>query len=117
MTREPDDRGFMSEKKEIWKKRVASWRASGETAKTYSAARGWSAGTLLWWSSRLGREAAPPTVRMAQLVRSSVPHDRAAPAGAIRVELLDARVRVTIDRGADRDAVTMVLAVLSKVER
>jgi hypothetical protein len=107
----------MSEKKEIWKKRVTSWRASGETAKRYSAARGWSAGTLLWWSSRLRREAGPPTVRMAQLVRSSAPHDRRAPDGAITVELLDARVRITIGGSADRDAVTAVLALLSKVKQ
>jgi hypothetical protein len=108
----------MTEKKELWKKRVADWRASGETAKRYSAGRGWSAGTLLWWSSRLGREAPPPpTVRIAQLVRSPVPHDRGAAAGAIIIELLDARVRITVDGGADREAVTAVLAVLSKVER
>jgi hypothetical protein len=107
----------MSEKKEIWKQRVAGWRASGETAKRYSAGRGWSAGTLLWWSSRLGREAPPPVVRMAQLVRSPAPHDRGAPAGAIIIELFDARVRITVDGGADREAVTAVLALLSKVER
>lgn len=106
----------MSKKKAIWKKRVASWRASGETAKSYSAARGWSAGTLLWWSSRLGREAAPPAVRMAQLVRSAASHDREARGGAIMVELLDARVRITINADADRDAVVTVLALLSKVE-
>jgi|SRR5437868_11297386 len=116
--RRPDDRGSMSEKKETWKKRVADWRASGETAKRYSAGRGWSAGTLLWWSSRLGREAPPlPTVRIAQLVRSPVPHHHGAAAGTIIIELLDARVRITIDGGADREAVTAVLALLSKVER
>lgn len=107
----------MSKKKEIWKKRVASWRASGETAKKYSAGRGWSPGTLLWWSSRLGREAPSPPVRIAQVVRSSAPHDRGASAGAITVELLDARVRITVDGSADREAVTAVLAMLSKVER
>ena len=107
----------MSEKKEIWKKRVADWRASGETAKRYSAGRGWSAGTLLWWSSRLGHEAPLPAVRIAQLVRSAPPHERGAAAGAIIIELLDARVRITVDGGADRETMAAVLALLSKVER
>jgi hypothetical protein len=108
----------MSDTKEIWKKRVASWRASGETAEKYSAGRGWSAGTLLWWSSRLGREGPPLPVRVAQLVRSPVQRDRVEPAGAIVVELLDARVRVTIDPGADRETVEVVLKLLgSEVTR
>jgi hypothetical protein len=41
----------------IWKERVAEWRASGETAKAFSESRGWSWHTLVWWGSRLGREA------------------------------------------------------------
>jgi hypothetical protein len=86
----------MSEKEEIWNQRVASGRARGETAKRYSAGRGWLAGTLLWWSSRLGRETPPPAVRLAQLVLSPAPHDRGAPAGAIIIELLDARVRIVL---------------------
>ena len=113
-----DDRGFMSDIKETWKKRVASWRASGETAKRYSAGRGWSAGTLLWWSSRLGREGAPPTVRLAQLVRSPMPRDRGEAAGTIVVELLDGRVLITVEPGADREAVIAILELFaSQVER
>jgi transposase len=108
----------MSDTKEIWKKRVASWRASGETAEKYCAGRGWSAGTLFWWSSRLGREAPAPVVRVAQLVRSPVPRDRTEPAGTIVVELLDARVRVTVDTGADQQVVVAILELLaSKVEQ
>jgi hypothetical protein len=108
----------MSDTKETWKKRVSSWRASGETAKKYSAGRGWSAGTLLWWSSRLGREAPPPAVRLAQLVRSPMPRDRGEASGAIVVELLDARVRITVEPGADREAVVAILELLAlQVER
>lgn len=103
----------MAGTKEIWKKRVASWRASGKTAETYSAGRGWSAGTLLWWSSRLGREAAPPAVRIAQLVRSPAPQGSGPPAGTIVIELLDARVRVTVDTGVHRDLVRAVLESLT----
>jgi hypothetical protein len=103
----------MSDTKEIWKKRVASWRASGKTAEKYSAGRGWSAGTLFWWSSRLGREAAPPTVRIAQLVRSPAPRSSGQPVGTIVIELLDARVRITVDTGVDRDTVMAVLESLT----
>ena len=102
----------MSDKTEIWKKRVAGWRASGETAKKYSTGRGWSAGTLLWWSSRLGREP-PPAVRVAQLIRSPAQPHRGEPAGTIVVELLEARVRVTIEPGADREAAKTILCLLT----
>src|SRR5262245_51908858 len=103
----------MSETKEIWRQRVASWRASGETAERYSKRQGWSLGTLRWWSSRLGREARMPVVRMERLVRSSVPDEHREPASAIVVELLDARVRVIIYSGADRDAAIAVLESLA----
>lgn len=108
----------MSDTKEIWKKRVVSWRASGKTAEKYSAGRGWSAGTLLWWSSRLGREALPPAVRIAQLVRSPAPDSSGQPVGTIVVELLDPRVRITVAAGAARDTVMAVLeSLMSRVTR
>ena len=107
----------MSDTAETWKKRVASWRASGETAEAFSAGRGWSAKTLRWWSSRLRREVPPPVVRMAQLVRTPAGNG-ADRTGAVVVEMLDARVRITIDRGADRDTVATVLEVLAlRVDR
>jgi hypothetical protein len=54
---------------------------------------------------------------MAQLVRSPMPRDRGEAAGTI-IELLDARVRVTVESGADREAVVTILALLaSQVER
>lgn len=98
----------------IWKKRVASWRASGKTARAFSAGRGWSAGTLLWWSSRLRRDAdrSAPEVRFAQVVRSAVPA-RGPGAGAIVVEWLDARLRITIEPGANSDTLAAVLTLLA----
>jgi hypothetical protein len=71
----------------------------------------------LRWESRACTTTPPPKVRIAQLVRSPAPHDRGAAAGAIIIELLDARVRITVDGGADREAVTAVLALVSKVAR
>src|SRR6266545_5802251 len=98
-----DDPGQMANTAAIWKKRVASWRASGKTAQAFSAGRGWSAGTLLWWSSRLRRDAGTSAseVRFAQVVPSALPERRPGP-GALVVEWLDARLRITIEPGADQ---------------
>lgn len=104
----------MSDTVETWKKRVASWRASGQSAEEFSEGRPWSPRTLRWWSSRLGREVtsgATPVVRIAQLVRSTAPVDSDR-RGSIVVESLDARLRITIEVGAERDTVAAVLGVL-----
>ena len=104
----------MSDTVETWKKRVASWRASGQTAEEFSKGRPWSLSTLRWWSSRLGREAssgAAPVVRVARLIRSGAPPAREH-GGSIVVEVLDARLRITIEAGAERDTVAAVLGVL-----
>jgi hypothetical protein len=103
----------MSDTVEIWKKRVASWRASGETAEEFSERRPWSPKTLRWWASRLGRDgakasAATPVIRVAQLVRSSPAVER----GAIVVEPLDTRVRITVEAGAPAETVAAVLEIL-----
>jgi len=103
----------MSDTSAIWKKRVAEWRASGKTAEAFSAGRGWSPQTLLWWSSRLGRKAQAPIVRVAQLVRSTASGGDARGAGAVVVEDLDARLRITIEAGADRGLVTTVLELIA----
>ena len=105
--------GHQRDPEEARRELASEW----ETAKEYSAGRGWSAGTLLWWSSRLGREAPPQAVRLT-LVRSPTPRDRGEAAGAVVVEMLDARVRVTVERGADREAVVAILELLAlQVER
>jgi hypothetical protein len=95
----------MANTEEMWRQRVASWRASGETAEAFSAGRGWSAKTLRWWSSRLGRTTSPPIFRVAQLVRESTTAGR----NTIVIEQLDARVRITIEPGVDREVLSMVL--------
>ncbi len=102
----------MSHTVETWKKRVASWRASGQTAEEFSKGRPWSPKTLRWYASRLGREhaaasAVTPIVRVAQLVRTP-----AAERGAVVVEVLDARVRVTVEAGATAETVATVLGIL-----
>ena len=97
-----------------WRKRVARWRAGGETAAEFSARHGFAASTLRWWSSRLGREAgvrgATPTVRIAQLVR--VPDAVTWRPNAVVIELLDASARITVETGVDRETLATVLAAI-----
>ena len=96
---------------------MAAWRASGMTAEVFSARRGWSPHTLRWWSSRLGREtsAAPVVhVRMAQLVRPAAGGGGTDKTGSVVVELLQMRVRITVESGADRETVVTVLKTLAE---
>jgi hypothetical protein len=96
-----------------WKQRVARWRAGGERAEVFCARHGLSVSTLKWWAWKLGREATPaPVVRVAHLVRSPATETRQPRGGAIVIDALDARVRVTVEPGADRDTLGMVLSVL-----
>lgn len=44
-----------------WAQRVAAWRASGETSKQFCKKRGYSASSLLWWSSELNRRGRLPS--------------------------------------------------------
>jgi transposase len=109
----------MSDKKAMWQARVAEWRASGKTAEEFSTDQGFAAGTLRWWSSRLRRDtrprAATPSIRIARMVRSSATAiSMATPrqASGVVIELLDARARVLVDAGVDRETLGMVLAVM-----
>jgi hypothetical protein len=104
----------MADARTKWKRRVAEWRASGETADEFASGRGFAANSLRWWSSKLGRDAAPaPVVRVAHLVRS--PADAARTTrGAIVIEAIDARVRITIEPGADREVLATVLALIGR---
>jgi hypothetical protein len=102
----------MTDARTVWKQRIAKWKASGDRVEVFCARHGLSVGTLKWWAWKLGREATPaPVVRVAHLVRSPAT-ERQPRTGAIVIEALDARVRVTVEPGADRDTLSMVLAVL-----
>jgi len=100
-----------------WKKRVAAWRASGQTAAEYSKQHGLTLSSLQRWSHRLRGEAlepAPPAaVRLARVERvAAVSTEPAAAATApgIVIELCGARLRV--ERGVDAATVATVLAAL-----
>src|SRR5947208_2221387 len=105
----------MTDTTSTWQKRVAQWRASGETAEAFSAREGFAASTLRWWSSKLGRaKAERASIKMVQVVRT--PAVAAAPprpaAGAVVVELLEARARIIVEAGVDAATLKMVLATL-----
>lgn len=89
----------------MWIKRVSTWRASGQTAEEYSRGRGFAAGTLRWWSSRLGR--VPSEVPLVRVVAR--PTDASA-ARAIIVEVAAARVHVP--SGVGREDLVAVLDAL-----
>ena len=104
----------MRHTKSAWRRLVASWRASGQTAEEFAATHGVAAATLRWWTSRLKREEpspAVPLVRMAQVIRSPSPA-AATGRGSVIVDVLDVRARVTIEAGAERETVDIVFGAL-----
>lgn len=87
-----------------WAKRVAAWRASGETAAEFSSRGGFAPSTLRWWKSRLGRRE-PGFVRVI-----TAPAAAAGRPGAVELDV--GGVRVLVRAGFDRIALTEVLEVL-----
>lgn len=106
----------MSDTATKWRQRVTGWRASGETAETYSTGQEFKASTLRYWASRLRREdrVAGPVVRLAQVVRAPSTQREEVPRGTAVIELLDARVRITVASDTDRAVLAMVLDMLDR---
>jgi transposase len=106
----------MSDKRTMWRQRVAGWRASGLTAEVYSRRHGFAVNSLRWWSSKLAREDAAISsaspVRFAQLVRSSATSGERDRRGSITLEMLDAHVRLTADAEADRETLARIVELL-----
>lgn len=112
----------------VWAERVRAWRESGQTAAEFSAGRGFAAGTLRMWASRLqGAEVAPAASpahggsaaaalkapALARVVRAGAPAMPASVAGPrAAVEVLVGDVRVRVERDADETALRVVLRAL-----
>lgn len=103
---------------EMWKQRVAEWKASGLKASAYCAGRDFEVKRLYQWATRLNRiEAESPEsrVRMARVVlrgRQEAPATR-EPAGqgtGVSIELQG--VRVVVPPGVDRATLSAVLDAL-----
>lgn len=79
-----------------WAARVSSWRSSGLTSAEFCSRHGYSARSLLWWSSQLrrsrrGTSSKTTAVRLARVVRTPSPPSTAT---AVLIELEGARVAV-----------------------
>lgn len=85
--------------------RVEAWRQSGQSSREFCAGRGYAAKTLLWYSSRLGRETKKSRTAMVRVRRAEAP----APT-PILVEVDGARVHVST--GADGATLTTVFEAL-----
>ena len=89
---------------------MEAWRASGSTAREYCKGKGFTASSLLWWSSQLKRAGAKkppkarPQVRLARVLRSV----SATP--LIVVHMGGARVEVST--GADASLLVAVMDAL-----
>ncbi|MFP2933210.1 IS66 family insertion sequence element accessory protein TnpA [Pyxidicoccus sp. 3LG] len=108
---------------ELWRKRVADWRASGLSAAEYCKGQEFTTGPLYRWSSRLAEAArgeASPAVPLVRLVRGTkppapAPAEAASRAAQVIIEVQGARVLVP--PGADVATVGMVLEALGVAGR
>ncbi len=85
-----------------WAERVRQWRASGEPARLFAERAGLNPGTLVRWSSRLGREADPKFIDATSVLVAS----------DVSLELEVGSVRVRVKRGFDAELLREVLAAL-----
>ena len=100
--------------RETWAARVRDWKRSGLTAADYAERERLSAGTLRWWSSRLGRlgrlgrlapaRTPPPPVVEVTLAQATV----ASPLELV----LASGARVVVPVGFDETTLTRLLTVL-----
>lgn len=104
--------------KEIWRKRVKAWRASGQRSEDYCAGEEFSAALLRHWAWRLGmtrrrgggKRITAASVPLARVVRPAVPERARSDEAAIRIEI--GRARIEVRAGADVAALAVVVAVL-----
>jgi transposase len=108
---------------ELWKKRVADWRASGLSAAEYCKGQEFTTGPLYRWSSRLAETArgeGGPALPLVRLVRgtkptATVPVEVAPRAAQVIIEVQGARVLVP--PRADVATVGVVLEALGVAGR
>ena len=100
-----------------WAKRVAGWRASGQTAAEYCEQHGLGLSALRHWSQRLRREEeagdATP-VRLARVVTrpETAAGSEASPASRSALALEVRGVRITVEAGFDHATLADVLGLL-----
>jgi hypothetical protein len=73
-----------------WRERVGAWRASGLTAEAFASGKAFSASTLRWWSSRLGRVPSVPFLELVPrpaVAAAELPRDLVIEVGLARVRV------------------------------
>ncbi len=85
-------------KREVWERRVRRWQRSKLTAAQFASRDGVARGTLLWWSSKLQREAreasAMPFIEVTAVTQPTQPIEVALANGRL------VRVPASFDDGA-----------------
>jgi hypothetical protein len=109
------------ESREVWRKRVERWRASGLTAREFAAEIGVNGNTLQHWGWLLQQEEprSRPAARRAaedgsgfvEVVAAEAPRPPTVAQDAIEVVIRD-RIRVRISGGFDADVLRRVVAAL-----
>ena len=84
-------------------------RESGERAEEFSRHEEFSAATLRWWASKLKRETTPDDVRIARVLRAPTEKHTGS---TIVIEAIRSGARVSIEAGADKTTLAMVLELL-----
>jgi transposase len=103
---------------ELWRKRVADWRASGLSAAEYCKGQEFTTGPLYRWSSRLAETArgeAGAVLPMVRLVTATASVEAAPRTAQVIIEVQGARVLVP--PGADVATVGVVMEALGVAGR
>ncbi|MFB1484572.1 hypothetical protein [Corallococcus sp. RDP092CA] len=103
---------------ELWRKRVADWRASGLSAAEHCKGQEFTTGPLYRWSSRLAGTARGETgavLPMVRLVTTPASVEAAPRAAQVIIEVQGARVLVPA--GADAATVRVALEALEAAGR
>lgn len=96
-----------------WERTVARWRRSGQRAEEFAASVGVRAGTLQWWSWRLGHDTrAPHGSPEVTAIEIAVPTESCSRSTLVEVAVGDAVVRC--EAGTDAGYVASLVRAIRK---
>jgi transposase len=109
--------------KEIWRRRVIAWRASGQGADEFCAGKEFSPGSLRQWAWLLGltrrrggdRNGAAKRVPLARVVRVKSVSATGPDGGRMFIQI--GRARVEVRPGVDESTLAMVMRILESRAR
>ena len=109
---------------EEWAELVASWVASGQSARSFAAAHGVADASLRWWKTELSRrgkrqgsprregERSEQRPAIARVVRPGEARPREAAGPGAGIAVIVGRARVVVEAGFDAGVLRAVLAAL-----